>query len=338
MKSTRMLLHLWMALAASTQVPAGPLTAFEWHGADGRGFEGIYLGSAAGKAQFAGPAGVRLAVDVAQLAAGEPARLAELDHSGAAALAASSVAPFRLAPSPARNKLPRLNQGEFGSVSNNCFPNALAAFLLWWDEQGVLAVPVPGDAHTKAVWLHERLNDYCATTEAEGTATRNGLRGVRSYFQHHLAEVAALRVGTDFDCTPANLARYPVGLAACLLNVTVYHGDTRQGCHFVALLAAGPDGTLRFRSWGQDCQGKLRVLEETPTPAAHGPRGIPATRREIDLTHTSDLPAWFRQLKVRFVIDPAEWNGLIIAVPYIYQKKPGRAAPPPDPLFEGLDS
>ena len=64
MKSTRMLLHLWMALAASTQVPAGPLTAFEWHGADGRGFEGIYLGSAAGKAQFAGPAGVRLAVDV----------------------------------------------------------------------------------------------------------------------------------------------------------------------------------------------------------------------------------------------------------------------------------
>jgi len=38
------------------------------------------------------------------------------------------------------------------------------------------------------------------------------------------------------------------------------------------------------------------------------------------------------------VIDPAEWNGLIIAVPYIYQNKPGRAAPPPDPLFEGLDS
>ena len=200
----------------------------------------------------------------------------------------------------------------------------------------MLAVPHPGDPHAKAAWLHQRLTDYCATTEATGTSNRNALRGVRRYFQSHLAGTAVLRVATDFDCSPANLARYPVGPAACLLNLTVYYGEARQGCHFVALLSAKPDGTLNFRSWGLDFQGKLRELTGLGAAAPNSPRDIPATRREIDLSHTAGLPEWFRQLHVRFVLDPAEWNGLIIAVPYVYQKGPGAAEPPPDPLFDEL--
>lgn len=325
-------------LAAATSAAATPPAALSWHSADGRSFDGIYLGSPAttNKADFVGPAGVRLAVDPAKFIPADRARLDELDHSGAAARAALLVAPFRPPPSPDRAKLPLLNQSDFGTLTNNCVPNAFAAFLLWWDQQGVLEVPHHGDLHAKAAWLHQRLTEYCDTTEAAGTSTRDAQRGLRTYFQRHLGAVAALRVGTDFDCSPANLARYPVGLAACLLNVTVYYGDARQGGHFVALIGAKPDGTLSFRTWGLDLQGKLRVLDEHPDPSAHGPRDVPATRREIDFSHTARLPAGFRQLHVRFIIDPAEWNGLIIAVPYVYQKRPGTAPAPPDPLFDGL--
>jgi len=56
----------------------------------------------------------------------------------------------------------------------------------------------------------------------------------------------------------------------------------------------------------------------------------------IDVTNASRLPDWFRQLHIRFVLDPADWNGVIVAVPYLYQKTPGTAPAPPDPLFEGL--
>lgn len=316
----------------------GPPAALIWHAEDGRAFEGVYLGSAAAPhtAEFAGPAGVHFAADPAKFTAADRARLDELDHSGAAARSAALAAPFRPSPTPERAKLPLLNQGDFGTLTNNCLPNALAAFLLWWDQLGVLEVPHPGDVHAKAAWLHQRLTDYCATTEAAGTSTRDAKRGLQTYFQRHLAGAAALHVGTDFDCSPANLARYPVGLAACLLNVTIYHGDVRQGGHFVALTSAKRDGTLSFRSWGLELQGKLRVLENRPEPLANGPRDVPATRREIDLTNPSRLPEGLRQLHVRFVLDPAEWNGLIIAVPYIYQKPHSAAPAPPDPLFDGL--
>ena len=341
MRNARVLNCLWptlACLAAATFAAAGPPADLSWHSVDGRSFDGVYLGSAAApnKADFAGPAGVRLAVDPAKFAPADRARLDALDHSGTAARAAALVAPFRPAPSPDRTKLPLLNQRDFGTLTNNCVPNAFAAFLLWWDQQGVLEVPHHGDFNAKAVWLHQRLTEYCGTTESAGTSSRDALRGLRTYFQRHLGDVAALHVGTDFDCSPANLARYPVGLTACLLNVTVYYGDTRQGGHFVALIGAKPDGTLSFRTWGLDLQGKLRVLDERAEPLAHGPRDVPATRREIDFINASRLPAWFQQLHVRFVIDPAEWNGLIIAVPYVYQKSPGSAPAPPDPLFDGL--
>ena len=341
LSNLRSLIRLWPVLgclATGTFAAASPSAALSWHSADGRSFEGVYLGSAAAtnKAGFVGPAGVRIAADPARFTAADRARLDELDHSGAAARAASLVAPFRAAPSPDRAKVPLLNQADFGTLTNNCVPNAFAAFLLWWDQQGVLEVPHHGDLHAKATWLHQRLTEYCDTTETEGTSTRGAQRGLRTYFQRHLGDVAALQVGTDFDCSAANLARYPVGLAACLLNVTVYYGGARQGRHFVALIGAKPDGTLSFRSWGLDLQGKLRVLEQRPEPVVNGPRDVPATRREIDFFNASRLPAWFRQLHVRFVVDPAEWNGIIVAVPYVYQKIPGSAPAPPDPLFDGL--
>lgn len=341
MRNARVLIRLWLALAwlaISTFAAASPPADLSWHSADGRSFDGVYLGSTAAthKADFAGPAGVRMAVDPAKLTPADRARLDALDHSGAAARAASLVAPFRPATSPDRAKVPLLNQGDFGTLTNNCVPNAFAAFLLWWDQQGVLEVPHRGDLHAKAVWLHQRLTEYCDTTESAGTSTRDAQRGLRTYFQHHLGDVAALHVGIDFDCSPANLARYPVGLAACLLNVTVYYGDIRQGGHYVALIGAKPDGTLSFRTWGLDLRGKLRALDDHPESVAHGPRDVPATRREIDFINASSLPAWFRQLRVRFVVDPAEWNGLIVAVPYVYRKYPDRAPAPPDPLFDGL--
>lgn len=338
MQPNRMLLHLWPILAASSLTAAGPPNSLIWHAADGRWFEGVYLGSspATHKADFAGPAGLRFAVDPVKFAPAERSRLDELERSGDAVRAAALAVPFCPAPSPDRAKLPLLNQADFGSLGNNCLPNAIAAFLLWWDQQSVLAVPVSGDLHAKAAWLHQRLAAYCATTETAGTSTRNALRGLQTYFQSHLADTAALHVGTDFDCSPANLARYPVGPAACLLNVTVYHGDIRQGGHFVALIGAKPDGTLSLRTWGLDIQGKLRVLDTPSPPPANGPHNLPATRREILVTNLASLPAGFRQLRVRFVLDPSEWNGLIIAVPYIYRKKPGSAPAPPDPLFDGL--
>lgn len=326
-------------LGGVTLVAASPPAALRWQATDGRSFEGVFLGSeptAKAKAAFAGPAGVRLAVDPAQLTAADRERLDDLTRSGAAARAAALAAPFRAAPSPDRAKVPLLKQGEVGKLTNNCLPNTLAAFLLWWDQQGVLGVPHQGDPSIKAAWLHERLTDYCATSETAGTSTRNARRGLRSYFERHLAGTAALRVETDFDCTPANLARYPVGLAACLLNITVYHGDIKQGGHFVTLLNATPDGTLRFRTWGLDFQGKLRVLPPSPANPVARLGKEPAVCREIDLGNTAQLPKWFRQLRIRFVLDPAEWNGITVAVPSLYQKQPGTAPAPPDPLFEGL--
>ncbi|MCX6873095.1 MAG: hypothetical protein NTW21_04715 [Verrucomicrobia bacterium] len=341
MQRTRISICPWpvlVCLGATTLAAASPPAALSWHAADGRSFEGVFLGSTPdeAKAAFAGPAGIRLAVDSAQLTAAERTRLDDLTRSGAAARAAALAAPFRPASSPERTKLPLLNQEEFGVLANDCVPNAFAAFLLWWDQQGVLAVPHRGDARSKADWLHQRLSEYCATTEAAGTSTSDARRGLSTYFQRHLAGTAALRIGSDYDCTPANLARYPVGLAACLLNLTVYHGNTKQGGHFVALLNAKPDGTLGFRTWGLDFQGKLRVLPPPPATPDRGPRQAPAITREIDITNAARLPTWFRQLRIRFVLDPAEWNGLTVAVPYIYQKQPGSAPAPPDPLFDGL--
>lgn len=335
----RLLTILWLCLGTAAHVATAAEDEVRWQSVDGRSFEGVYLGTDPGTSQalFAGPAGSRLAVDPAKLTASARARLAQLAASQRPARAAAAMAPFRPAPAPDRSALPRLNQGEFGKLNNDCVPNVLAAFLLWWERQGLLPVPRRGDPRAKATWLHEKLAEYCATNEETGTATRDTHRGLKTYFTNHLAGLAALRVATDYDCSPANLARYPVGPAACLLTVTMYYGDAKQGGHVVALLSAKPDGSLTFRTWGLDFHGKLRVLEKRPGTLRRGMGKVDNTVRAIDLTTTAAarLPEWFRQLQIRFVVDPVEWDGITIAVPYLYQKQPGTAPAPPDPLFEG---
>ncbi|MES2437688.1 MAG: hypothetical protein V4584_01390 [Verrucomicrobiota bacterium] len=235
---------------------------------------------------------------------------------------------------PDRMTLPVINQGDFGQKASDCVPSSFCNFLLWWDQEKVLEIPKRGDFEKKAEWVHSNVARYCGTRNTAGTSTAEAKKGFTEYFQKELGGAATLRVHTDYDVSPGNLARYTVGTNATMLEMTTIRSNGSVGGHWVALLSAAPDGRIVFHTWGARFEGVLKVLEVSDETVKRDGQIVPATTYEIEISNRGKLPKWVNEGEIRLIVDPRKWDSITTVRPYLYAEKSAKGPPPSDDLFD----
>lgn len=335
-----MLVIVLMVLVPMT-ASAGELTSERtWRSADGKTLRGTWVRTINDGKQIEvlTSAGKLVVIAVSNL--GEVDRQLVVvgktpdEESAAAAGKPGDLAAFRQFPALDRDKLPVISQEDFGTKANDCVPSSFCNFLLWWDQAGVLEIPKQGDFDAKAEWIHTRLSRYCVTRNNSGTYVDNATKGFKEYFEKNIAELATLKVRTDYDLRPENLARYTVGENATMLQVTIREAPRHDSGHWVALVSAAAEGTVVFHTWGARFEGKIEVLEKNLQTIRLGTQTVAATTYEIKIRNVQDLPEWFRNGDRKFILDPAQWDSIYILKPYVYQEKGKPAKAPPDPLLD----
>jgi hypothetical protein len=329
-----LLAPLWLFSAAAAELT----DLRNWTGTNGKVIRATYAGTQdkGAKVVLVDTQGKFLVVSVSNLIEsdrelieqkGQPASEEDKPKAG-------SSSAFKTFPQLDRDKLPIISQGDFGSKASDCVPSSFCNFLLWWDQEGVLEIPKRGDFDKKAEWIHSRMARYCGTRNTAGTSARDATEGFTKYFTKEIGDLATLRIHIDYNLKPENLARYTVGEAATMLEVTIRSGPQHDSSHWVALSEAKPDGSVVFHTWGARFKGKLEVMEANEETTSISGQTVPKTTYEIKIQNHDDLPEWFRDSGRRFILDPMNWDSIYVLKPYVFATPGKRADPPVDPLFE----
>lgn len=170
-----------------------------------------------------------------------------------------------------RNEVPSFNQSDFkGGQSENCGPNAVADFVVWWDRIGLLPLPVSKkDERDKAEWVHQRL--YGVMRSGGGTSRDAMLGGFKSYLARYYPRLASAKFtlltqagyNSGVEQKPFTLqtvAEHVQGANAAILEISqVVEGRAGSG-HYVALTTADAEGNVTINTWGYRFRGKLKQL------------------------------------------------------------------------------
>lgn len=158
--------------------------------------------------------------------------------------------------------------------------------------------------------------------------------GFHKYFDKELPELSAYATKVDYDIRPENLARYTIGYNATLLSLTTERGNSQFG-HMVALLSASPTGDVVFHTWGFKVKGKIVLLEKKDDSFGgfygENRKPVNATTYEIKVEPDDKFPDWMKQ--TRFILDPEEWDALLIVKPYVFAQAGVKSKAPDDPLM-----
>ena len=238
-------------------------------------------------------------------------------------------------PAPAdRSSIPLLNQGDYGQKASDCVPSSFCNFLLWWDQQGVLPIGKRGDFADKAEWIHTRMARFCRTSNNGGTSYDEAVVGFSKYFGKEVPDQLVFATKVDYDIRPENIARYTTGYNATLLGLTTAYGNKKSG-HMVALISATPAGEVVFHTWGHKMKGRIVVLEkkdeEFGSFYGENRKGVNATVYEIKIEPDEKFEDWVRQ--TRFLLDPEQWDSIVIVKPYVFAKPGAVSKVPDDPLM-----
>jgi len=332
--SERLLLLLVATLA--TPALADPHEERLWTGINGKTFTGAYMSTdqRTGKYSFVLTGGKTYLIDPKNLS-GKDLQWLDLELHPEKKPNPKATDPDAFLPDPKldRKVFPIINQADFGSKASDCVPSSFCNFVLWWDMESYLPIDKRGGFDKKAEYIHSRMARYFKTRNTAGTDLRDAADGAKAYFKKELGEIATVRVLSDYNCDPDNLRRYTTGANATLLGVSVYYGRKNEGGHVVALSHVEDNGDLVMYTWGARIRGRLGIIEKdlrlpktTTSETGH--------KYAVEFMNRGDLPDWMIEYEVRFEIDPANWDGLMVVSPYRY-KTPGAALPPPpDPLMQ----
>ena len=198
----------------------------------------------------------------------------------------------------------------------------------------MLEIPKRGDFEAKAEWVHTKVAKYCGTRNTAGTSAADAGEGFVKYFAEEIGDLATLRFMEDHDLRPANLARYTTGSDATMLEMTTVKANGSENGHWVALISVRPDGRVVFNTWGARFEGVMKPLKESDKMIAVGGRQVPATTYEIHLDNREKLPDWVNEGEIRFVLNPAKFDGIYVLRPYLFAEKGKKSPPPADALFD----
>lgn len=240
---------------------------------------------------------------------------------------------FKQFPAADRTSVPVIDQGKYGQKASDCVPSSFCNFLLWWDQQNVLAIPKRGDFDDKAEWIHTQMARHCRTRNTSGTLYTEAMEGFAKYFDKETAEITAHLMKLDYDISPANLARYTTGYNATMLCMTTQRGTDKSG-HMVALVSAAANGDVVFHTWGHRMKGKINVLKQTDKPVGYyGVNGMGAngTTYEIKVEHDDKFEDWVKE--TRFILDPENMDAILIVKPYVFAEAGKKSKTPVDALM-----
>lgn len=308
-----------------------------WRGTNGSSLRGTFIRSNPrdGRIEILTAGGKVVSIQTGNLSEADRSLVTAPNASVAAADKPGDLSDFKSIPVTDRDRLPVISQEDYGNKASDCVPSSFCNFLLWWDQTGILEIPKRGDFEAKAEWIHSRLSRYCVTRNNSGTGVENALEGFKKYFEEDLAGLATMKTKVDYDLRPQNLARYVSGENATMLDLTIREAPRHDSGHWVALVSASPDGEIVFHTWGARFTGRIEVLETKPSRVVHlGNIIVPDITYQIRISNPNDLPEWFRSGNRQLILDPANWNSIVVLKPYIYAQKGGLAKAPAEPLLD----
>lgn len=155
-----------------------------------------------------------------------------------------------------RKLIPTLNQSEFGNTNNNCGPNAISNFLLWWDQNGVMPLPYKEKELDKlADDLHSDLERTMRSKN--GTSASEMKEGLKKYFERKKLHAYYSFEFDQIEATMENLESSTSGDKIAVLSLkTLDNGRLDEG-HYVSLVSVKGD-IIEFNTWGMNLKGKLR--------------------------------------------------------------------------------
>lgn len=173
-----------------------------------------------------------------------------------------------------RSEIPSFNQSEFkGGQSENCGPNAVANFVIWWDRIGLLPLPIlKGDERDRAEWAHERL--YGAMNSGGGTSSDGVVEGFKTYLARYYPQIATaqfIHLGGPYQIANREIRPFTVQAASELVrdgNVAILSiSQTENGRpvagHWVSVATLDSEGRVTLNTWGYRFHGKLKQLSES---------------------------------------------------------------------------
>lgn len=247
--------------------------------------------------------------------------------------AGPDLSAFKDPGNPNRSQLPVINQKDYSPSAVDCVPSSICNFLLWWDQQGILEIPKRGDFDDKAKWVHERMFRYCDSRNDQLAGPAEAQKAIHEYFQRNLSDVATVRTQMDRDLRPENLARYAKGAVGTMMPVTLRYKNGHEFGHWVALATADEQGKLSFVTWGAKFDAVLKPLEVIATPVTVDGQSVPGSTWELEISNRGELPERMRTNEVRFILNPAKHDGLLVMKPYVFATPGKPLSAPDDPLF-----
>jgi hypothetical protein len=236
-------------------------------------------------------------------------------------------------PAAAGNRSDEVERTDFkGGQSENCGPNAVADFIVWWDRTGLLPLPLPKqrDEMAKAEWVHERL--FGLMRSGGGTSLPALCEGVKAFFERHYEGKARPR----FDVlgmrgnylqgiisgpeakpfTLAAVAEQCTGHKAVVLQLSQLTNGRPDAGHYVALLTADAEGKVLVNTWGRQFRGRLKQLDAAAVaqlPARLlGPGDRDGVVFELVVANTT---SWMEEQQLRWLILPAD--GVLVIEPVL---------------------
>ncbi len=152
--------------------------------------------------------------------------------------------------------VPSITETPFGTTDENCGPDAVANFMLWWDRHGVLPLPYK-DKDTED--LTNRLQRELEASMRCSTNTKkvDFVAGLKHYFKkRELHEWYDIKVEHK-DATLDSIKEATKGDQLAVLSLQILKNGKQDESHFVSLISF-KDDVITFDTWGQRFSGRLK--------------------------------------------------------------------------------
>lgn len=220
-----------------------------------------------------------------------------------------------------RANIQSFNQRDYGNKTSDCLPNSLINTLQWWHEQNFVEFPKKRTSEKQVDWFHKEISRAAGTRNNSGTYWNDLRHAMFRFSKKHLNGDYLFACFQSYTLTPAKLTHYCNNSTAAILSLSIYNGRKYNGGHAVTLISAKPNGRIKINTWGLKLSCELVPLEKQLLPRSASDNTTQyAQAYELEFFNKNELPSYFADSKIRFIIAPKHHDCLIMFLPYQRQK------------------
>lgn len=286
-----------------------------WTGTNGRSLRGSFHRLIPGgkQVEIATPQGKLVSIALENLCEADRKFILNGGEIPEAAEVTGDPKAFKPTAFPDRDRIqfdpPNESEGDF--AKRLAYP--LWMTMLWWDSEGVIAIPSKGEPKLRRNWLNRRLSriDFQdrVTLESELKELYAGKAVFRTYTEER-------------DLSPKRLSELTSGPNLVTLSV---QPDNKHYWEVVMIASVAESGEFVMFIDGNRLVGTMKVLD------AAGPE-LPATRVAFNVSNPGDFPKRMQGTSPVLLAEPT-LDRCVVIKPYILAAEGADSPPPPDPGF-----